>query len=209
MADDVRGMYSIEHLRSSWQTSHGTATALWKVMRASGAKLGGLPPNANCYADGKGWSQHRPVTIHCYLRGDFLVAAPDAGIEMDLDLPGGLKWDFELSAQHVAAFGGVARLNYALCKSDNFKQYGGFGKTSKAREDGEKKASKHILRKWPQFFKAVPDDKRFKGTPRHQIKFHVKKDVAKTLPNKVSAPSGPFPRLLPGRAKPRIHLYLG
>jgi hypothetical protein len=125
-----------------------TVPAAAKLLKScavqAGRKLAGAYPTQNA---GFAYAQS-PVSQRHFIVGDFIVVDPESPCRFDELL--GLKEDYDFTAQHMRAHGGVARCNRLFVKAAHYDNAGG---AVDARSVPLEKATIAYLReKWPGIF---------------------------------------------------------
>jgi len=115
------------------------------VMRATGCKLGGAYVTANPgLACGMA-----PTTLCHFIVGDFAVL--DVACPLRFDERFRLKEDYDLTAQHLRAYGRAARCNRVLCEFEHYTNRG--GAVDVRTDSTEQHVIQLLHHKWPGCFR--------------------------------------------------------
>ena len=121
---------------------------LLETTQAIGAKFGGVAPTANAYF----FNPNKPVHDRAFIVGDFVLCIP-CDLRWDENLK--LKEDYDLTMQHIRAFGRVARCNSILATFLHRSNKG--GAVDFRTPDREQEAIAYLKSKWGD---AIQDNKK-------------------------------------------------
>lgn len=145
--DDLRAVRQVtgEGARPGRVTLAHAAGQVAATMDATGARLGGVAPTANAYFS------RRTVTPWGFVIGSLCVLVPGPE-RFDARLP--LKEDWDMTCQHLAAYGHVARRDDLLADFRHYSASGGCTRyRTGAREDA---AVSLLLQRWPGHLRPHP-----------------------------------------------------
>jgi hypothetical protein len=116
------------------------AQVVESFMRRTGAKLGGSYVNTN-----HGFAFGEPPTKEkAFIIGDFIVVDPSSTVRFDELMC--LKEDYDFTANHIATYGRVCRLNRLFVKAIHYSNEGGAVADRNAKKEDRMIA--HLRKKW-------------------------------------------------------------
>lgn len=152
VSDDLMRMKILMGPPPRWSSTADTTFSklvenLMDVTEITGAHLGGVNPTGNpFYCD-----PAKPIKEQHFVVGDFILVRP-THLRFDIALK--LKEDYDYTAQHIAEYGMVARLDAALPQFGHRTEPGGAVDYRTARR--EQAAIATLQEKWPGVFRLNP-----------------------------------------------------
>lgn len=157
VSDDLGGILLAGEKKDRPITVELAVKMMADVANSLGAKLAGGSPTANrFYVD-----LNKPVKTHHFIVGDLIWVAPS---EPRFDMNLKLKEDYDFTAQHLKAYGAVARVDALMPKFAHRTNSG--GAVAYRTSELEQQAIAYLKSKWPGAITdnpRRPDEILFKG----------------------------------------------